>query len=154
MELRDKESFIPPLTWFERLSHTAIVHYIHKFLSPDIAQSEISRAAEKERLLKVITELPSNVQDSLRKLAYWTVRFIGAALINPHAPNSEWADSAATIEILKTTGIIGGEGSGLQGSSWLKDRQVGEIAGEFVFGVQNNPFRSNELLLPKIYEQS
>ncbi len=153
MELKGKQRFIPPLAWFERLSHVAIVQFMRRSLAPDITKAESSRLAEKEHLLMVISGLPGNVQDSLRKLVYWTARFLGVAVINPHAPNSEWADSPETVAILKTAKIIGGEGDGLQGSSWLKDREIGEIAGEFVFGAARNPFRGNELLLPKNWEQ-
>ena len=84
---------------------------------------------------------------------YWTARFLGAAVINPHAPNIEWADSPETVVILKETDIIAGEGDGSTGSSWLKDREIGETVGEFVFGVAKNPFRGNELLLPKNWDQ-
>lgn len=84
---------------------------------------------------------------------HWTTQFLGAAAINPHAPNSGWADSSETVAILRQKGVIGGEGDGLQGSSWLKDREVGEIAGEFVYGAAKNPFRGKELLLPKNWEQ-
>jgi hypothetical protein len=122
---------------------------MQRSLAPDLAQAELSRLAEQERGLNVISGFPSNVQDSLRKLVYWTARFLGVAVINPQAPNSEWADSPETVAILKEAEIIGGEGDGLNGSSWLKDREIGEIAGEFVFGVAKNPFRGNELLLPK-----
>jgi hypothetical protein len=152
MELQGKQRFIPPLAWFERLSHTTIIEYMHRFLAPEIAQAQSSRLAEKDRLLKTISKLPGNVQESLRRLVYWTARFLGAAVINPYAPNSQWADSSETVAILKKTGIIGGEGDDLQGSSWLKDREIGEIAGEFVFGAEKNPFSGNELLLPRGWE--
>jgi hypothetical protein len=128
------------------------MQYMRQSLAPEIAQTHSSRLAEQEYTLKIISGLPSNVQDSLRKLVYWTSQFLGVAVINPHAPNSEWADSPETIAILKEAEIISGEGNDLTGSSWLKNREVGEIAGEFVFGVANNPFRGNELLLPKNQE--
>jgi hypothetical protein len=49
--------------------------------------------------------------------------------------------------------LIGGEGEGLEGSSWLLNREVGETVGEFTFGPTDNPFRGNELLLPKNWNQ-
>lgn len=153
MKLKRKHRFIPPLAWFERLSHVCIVQFMQRSLAPDIAQIESFRIAEKERLMKIITGLPNNVQASLSNLVYWTARFLGAAVINPHAPNIEWADSPETVVILKEAEIIAGEGDGSTGSSWLKDREIGEIVGEFVFGVAENPLRSNELLLPKNWEQ-
>jgi hypothetical protein len=46
--------------------------------------------------------------------------------------------------------LIGSEDEGLEGgSSWLKNRDIGEIVGEFFFGAYNNPFRGNEILLPR-----
>jgi hypothetical protein len=149
LQLQQKKRFIPPLTWFERLCHSTIIQYMRQTLTPDFVFEESSRLEEKSRFLNLISELPENVQESLKKLVYWTARFLGAALINPHAPNIEWADSSETIATLKQKGIISGEGVDLQGSSWLKDREMGEIVGEFVFGVAQNPFRGNEILLPK-----
>jgi len=35
----------------------------------------------------------------------------------------------------------------------LLNREVGEIVGEFIFGPRENPFRGNELLLPKDWDQ-
>ena len=34
------------------------------------------------------------------------------------------------------------------GTSWLKNRDVGETVGEFFYGAMTNPFRDNEILLP------
>jgi hypothetical protein len=102
--------------------------------------------------VKTISELPENVKDSLRKLVYWTERFLDYSIVNPYAPNGEWADSPETVAILKKTGIIRGEGNDLDGSSWLKDREIGEIVGEFVYGAEKNPFRGNVLLLPRGWE--
>lgn len=154
LDIDPSERPFPPIAWFERVVDSAITGFVHRFLAPEIGQAQSSRIAEKERILKAMSELPGNVQDSLRKLVYWTARFLGAAMINPNAPNSEWADSSETIVILKKTGIIGGEDNDLQGSSWLKDREIGEIAGQFVFGAEKNPFRGNELLLPRGWSTS
>lgn len=153
MELKGKLKFIPPLAWFERLTHLTIVEYMRRSLAPDIVQTESFRIARKDRLLEVLSELPANVQDSLRRLVHWTARFLGFAMINPHAPNSEWADTQETVAALKEIGVVEGDGDGLEGSSWLKNRDIGEIAGEFVFGVAKNPFRGNELLLPNNWEK-
>ena len=81
-------------------------------------------------------------------MAQWTAQLLGAAIINPHTPNKDWADSAKTVKTLLETGLIGGDGRGLKGSSWLKSRAIGEAVGEFVFGIAANPFRDNELLCP------
>lgn len=149
LDIGHSERPFPPIAWFERVVNSAITGFMYRLIAPEIGQAQSSQVAEKERILKTISELPGNVQDSLRKLVHWTARFLGAAMINPHAPNSEWADSSETVAILNKMGIIGGEGNGLQGSSWLKDREIGEIAGQFVFGAEKNPFRGNELLLPR-----
>ncbi len=153
MELKQKKKFIPPLGWFERLSHAVMVEYMRRFLAPELAKSDFARLEEKERLLKTISELPQNVQESLRKLTHWTARFLGATIINPHAPNKDWADSSQTVSALLELGIVGGDGEDLEGFSWLKDREIGEVVGEFVFGAGKNPFRDNELLLPKNWER-
>jgi hypothetical protein len=36
---------------------------------------------------------------------------------------------AKTVKLLLKEGLIGGEGKGLQGKSWLKNRLVGEVVG-------------------------
>jgi hypothetical protein len=146
--LRGKKRYIPPFAWFERVTHLAIVEYMRQWFAPEFVRRRQEDLAEKERLLKVMAELPDNVQDSLRKLAQWTEPLLGAAILNPHAPNKDWADNARTVKTLLEVELIGTEGRGLKGSSWLKSRAVGEAVGEFVFGVVANPFRGNELLLP------
>jgi hypothetical protein len=74
------------------------------------------------------------------------------ALINPHAPNSTWADGVETIAALAEAGLITCEGAGLDGWAWLRNREVGEAAGEFVFGPAANPLRGTEILLPRACE--
>lgn len=152
--LKGKRQFVPPLAWFERLTHTVIIEYMHRFLTPGLVQAQQKRLTEKHRLLEIIEGLGPNVQDSLARLARWTAQFLPFAVVNPYAPNKDWADSNETVNILKNVEIIDGEGEGLAGSSWLKDREVGEAVGEFVFGIEVNPFRGNELLLPKDYKSS
>lgn len=150
-ELRGRSRFVPPLAWFERLTHTVIIEYMRQLLAPELVHAQKERLAEKNHLLEVLEGLPPNARDSLTRLVHWTARFLPLAVINPHAPNKDWADSNETVRILKEADIIGGEGEGLEGSSWLKNREVGEAVGEFVFGVEANPFRGNELLLPRNY---
>jgi len=99
-------------------------------------------------LLGVIGTLDPASKDSLRRLADWTARFLNFALINPMAPNSEWADGPASVQSLKDHGIIGTSGDATSGTSWLKNRDVGETVGEFFYGAMTNPFRDNEILLP------
>lgn len=153
-DLKNKCRFVPPLAWYERLTQSVIIEYIQRFLVPELIESHKERLVEKDRLLKVIGGLPTNVQDSLSQLIHWTARFLPFAVMNPHAPNKEWADCDKTVSILKKEFIIDGEGESLEGSSWLKNRVVGEIVGEFVFGTEENPFRGNVLLLPKDYNSS
>lgn len=158
LALQGKERYLPPFAWFERLTHLVIKEYMRRSFAPELVEQKEERLAEREQLLNVLTGLPQNVQDSLRKLTHWTARFLGSNVINPHAPNRQWADSAETVRILFEAGLIGGEGEDLEGSSWLKDREVGETAGEFVFGAKDNPFRGSELLLPmnwkSLFDQS
>jgi hypothetical protein len=108
-----------------------------------------TEASEKEVLMEQIRQLPKNVLNALEKLTKWTIQFIGFSVINPMAPNRKWADKAATVSLLLDKKLIGGEGKGLNGKSWLKDRFVGEVVGEYFFGSAKNPFKGNELLLPK-----
>jgi hypothetical protein len=145
-KLRDMQRYLPPFSWFERVTHLAIVEYMRRSLAPELVRRQQEDLAEKERLLRVMAELPNNAQDSLKKLAQWTAQWLGAAMINPSAPNKKWADSARTVKTLLEAGLIEGEGRGLKGSSSLKSRAVGEAVGEFVFGIAANPFRGNELL--------
>jgi len=56
---------------------------------------------------------------------------LGSSVINPLAPNKEWADKLRTVRLLIEKGLIGGEGKGMQGKSWLKNRFVGEVVGEY-----------------------
>ena len=153
-KLQEKQRFLPLLAWFERLTRTVIVEYMCQHLAPALLQSRKQRLADKNRLLQIIEALSPNAQESLARLARWTARFLPFAVINPYAPNKEWADSNETVSILKESGIIDGTGADLEGSSWLKDREVGEAVGEFVFGIEENPFRDNELLLPKGHKPS
>ena len=152
--LKSKSRFVPPLAWYERLTQAIVIEYMQGLLVPDFIHSRQKRLTEKNRLLKVIESLSANVQDSLNRLARWTARFLPFAIMNPHAPNKEWADCDETVSNLKKEGIIDGEGESPEGSSWLKNREVGEIVGEFVFGIEENPFRGNVLLLPKDYNSS
>ena len=64
------------------------------------------------------------------------------------APNKDCADQAESVRELLDAKLIGCHGEGLQGTSWLKNREVGEIVGEFFSG-EVNPFRGSDLLLPK-----
>jgi hypothetical protein len=149
MELLGKERYLPPLSWLERLTQLVLLEYLRRSCAPELVKARDAKAAEKERLLMVIKELPSNATKSLEKLTRWTSAFLGLSVINPLAPNKEWSDEAKTVELLLEKGLIGGEGKGLQGKSWLKNRFVGEVVGEHFFGPAKNPFRDNELLLPK-----
>ena len=100
----------------------------------------------------MIQDLPDNVRESLRQLTTWTMRFLGMSIINPYAPNREWADGTATVMTLRDAGLIGTTNPTMAGSSWIKNREIGEAVGEFVFGQMATPFRGRELLLPKGWE--
>lgn len=151
-KLMGQKRYLPLFSWFERLTHLVIVEYMLRAFAPEQAQSRTVELAEKKRLIGVIAGLPANVQASLRKLTQWTAGFAGAALINPQATNSTWADGVETIAALAEAGLITCEGAGLDGRAWLRNREVGEAAGEFVFGPAANPLRGTEILLPRAYE--
>jgi hypothetical protein len=135
-KLIGQKRYLPLFSWFERLTHLVIVEYMFRAFAPEQAQSRIAERAEKERLLDVMAALPANVQASLRKLTQWTAGFAGTAIINAHAPNKGSADSPETVAALVQAGLIACEGVGL----------------EFAFGAATNPFRGNEILLPRAYE--
>jgi hypothetical protein len=147
--IRGKERYLPPLSWLERLTQMVITEYLHRSCAPELVVARKVQAEEKDLLTAQIKQMPENVVKALEKLTKWTAQFVGLSVINPMAPNRKWADKAATVSLLAEKKLIGGEGNGLNGKSWLKDRFVGEVVGEYFFGVAQNPFRDNELLLPK-----
>ena len=153
-DIRGADHYLPPFSWFERLTHLVLIEYLRRSFAPELGATRKAESAEKERLLGLIKALPESVRKDLLRLVQWTARFLGWSVINPFAPNGEWTDRAETVAILHEAGLIGCEGEGLQGASWLKNRDVGEVAGEFFFGSGKNPFRGNELLLPKNWDDS
>ena len=148
-KIRGKQRYLPPLSWLERLTQLVITGYLLRSCAPALLKAREAELAEKERFLLVIKQLPANVAKALEKLTRWTAAFLGFSVVNPLAPNKKWADKAKTVTLLLEKGLIGGEGKGMQGNSWLKNRFVGEVVGEYFFGAAKNPFRDNELLLPK-----
>ena len=147
-----KKKDVPAFNWFERLAHLVIREYFRRAFAPEIVKAREKGSTERAHLHDVIRNLADNVRESLRRLANWTTRFLGLAIINPFAPNTEWADEAATVVTLREAGLIGTNNPTMAGASWLKNRQVGEVVGEFFFGAATNPFRGNDLLLPKGWE--
>jgi hypothetical protein len=139
---------VPPFSWFERLTHSVFCEYLLRQFAPGVIRARDSYAEERQRLLGIIGELPANVQDDLKKLANWTAQFTGYAVINPHAPNTDWTAQVDTVETLVRMGVINSEGQGLEGKSWLKNRLVGEVVGELAFGSKQNPLRDSDLFLP------
>lgn len=151
-DIKTTGRYLPLFSWFERVTHLVLVEFLRRSLAPELVAARTVRLSEKERLLAVIAALPKKARECLARLTRWTARFVGYSLINPYAPNKEWADEAESIRALLEAGLIGTEGEGMQGASWLKDRDVGEVVGEFFFGIEKNPFRGNELLLPKNWD--
>jgi hypothetical protein len=148
-KIRRKQRYLPPLSWLERLTQMVIIEYLHCSCAPELVTARQAEFSEKERLLATMKELPEDVMNALEKLTKWTAGYLGFSVINPMAPNKQWADKIKTVTLLREKDLIGGKGKGMQGHSWLKDRFVGEVVGEHFFGVAKNPFRDNELLLPK-----
>lgn len=146
--------FIPPMVWFERVVHLVIVEYLRRKFALDVWRNVEERRKQKEDLLSRLRSMPENVQESLRRLARWTRQWVRFAVINPMAPNKQWADSPESIELLQKADLIRlAHGSGLDGSSYLKDREVAEAVGEFAFGAADNPFLDCEIFLPKGLEE-
>jgi hypothetical protein len=149
---QDADRTVPWFGWFERLTQMAIMEYLRRSFAPSIVAQRSGRSEEKARLLGVIGALDPASKDSLRRLTDWTARFLNFALINPTAPNCEWADGPASVQSLKDHGIIGTSGDALSGTAWLKNRDVGETVGEFFYGAITNPFRDNEILRPVSFD--
>lgn len=126
-----------------------LIEYARRSFAPHLVVARKAEFAEKKRLLAVVANLPERTRKDLEQLVQWTARFLGASMMNPLAPNREWASDVNTPSILLEAGLIGSEGEGIQRVSWLKNRNIGDAVGEYFFGVAKNPFRGNELLLPK-----
>jgi hypothetical protein len=139
---------VPSFGWFERMTQMVTTEYLRRSFAPSVVARRAGRSEEKARLLGVIGALEPDSKQSLQRLVAWTVRFVNLTVINPMAPNPEWATGPASVQILKDFGIIGTSGDATSGKSWLKNRDVGEAVGEFFYGSMTNPFRDNEILLP------
>jgi hypothetical protein len=146
--------YFPPFSWFERVAHLVLVEFLRRSFAPELVQARKVDESERVRILGIIAELPEPARKCLEKLTHWTARFLNYSVLNPHAPNQDWADNTDTIKILVDAALVGSEGDGLDGVAWLKNREVGEIVGEFFFGVADNPFRGNEILLPENWDDN
>ena len=111
-KLMGQPRYLPLFCWFERLTHLVIVAFMLRAFAPEVARMHANAAEEKQSFLNAMAALPPNVQASLRTLTHWTARFVGTSVVNPHAPNREWADSAETVAALVESGLVMGEGSG------------------------------------------
>jgi hypothetical protein len=150
---RDADRTVPSFRWFERMTQMVITEYLRHSFAPSVVAKRSHRSEKKARLHEVIGALEPAAKDSLKRLAAWTAQFVNFALINPMAPNSEWADGPASVQSLKELGIIGTSGVATSGTSWLKNRDVGEAVGEFFYGAMTNPFRDNDILLPVGFDE-
>ena len=84
---------------------------------------------------------------SLKRLADWTLKFDGFALIGPRANDTDWATDASAVSELHDLGLVGRDAA--SGTSWIKDRLVGEAIGEHFYGSSDNPFRGCTILPPE-----
>lgn len=149
MDLVSKARFVPLFVWFERLTHFVLREYLFRIIAPELAEGRAKRAEEKSRLLEVIKGLPPAAQESLERLAKWTAKFVGFAIVGPMAPNREWAIDEASILSLSSAGLIDGNAQSQEGTSWIKNREIGDAIGEFFFGADQNPLRESSVLPPK-----
>ena len=145
---RSGKKFVPPFAWFERLTHCVVDEFLAHVIAPDVGNRRVGRSKAAKELLQKIAELPPNARASLENLTRWTAQFLGMTVIGPMAPNKIWATDAEAIEILTSQGFISGDDRTEAGSASLKDRLVGEAAGETFWGRPNNPFRGNDILEP------
>jgi hypothetical protein len=149
LKLPEQKRPLPPVIWFERVVHLVLVEFIIRNFAVELVKKIQEHRDRQVALLEVIRKLPHPAKESLSRLTQWTARWVGYALIGPYAPNKEWADNPKSVEALRVAGLIEVKGSDAEGSSTLKNRRVGEAAGEFVFGSADNPLRDSELLLPE-----
>ena len=131
MALTSPKSFVPVFVWFERLTHLVLREYLFRVIAPELAKDRAKLAKEKVALLEVIKNLPEGARQSLERLTRWTIKFVGAAVIGPIAPNCEWALDEVSIRVLLSAGLIDADSQSMGGNSWIKNREVGEVVGEF-----------------------
>ena len=148
MALGSSTGYVPAFIWFERLTHFVLREYLFRVIAPKLAEDRAGRAKEKAHILEVMKGLCEKARESLERLTRWTTTFIGLAVINPMAPNREWALDEASIQSLLSARLIDGDSPSMDGSSWIKNREIGEIAGEFFFGADKNPLKGNTILNP------
>jgi hypothetical protein len=149
INLPEQKRPVPPVIWFERVVHLVIIEFMTRTFAVELVKKIQEHRKKQAALLEAIKKLPDPAKESLARLTKWTARWVGFAVIGPYAPNKEWADRPASVEALRVAGLIEVNGSDAGGSSTLKNRRVGEAAGEFVFGTADNPLRDSELLLPE-----
>jgi hypothetical protein len=146
LQLTEAKKFVPPFIWFERLTHCVIVEFLHKVIAPDLDKERQKREATKCSTMAAIAQLSGEAKISLKRLADWTLRFDGLALIGPCANDAEWATDASACE-LRDSGLVGRDT--VRGISWINDRLVGEAIGEHFYGSEHNPFRDCTILPPE-----
>jgi hypothetical protein len=149
LALHNTAKFVPVFPWFERLTHFVVMEYLARVIAPGLAIRRAGRLSEKKALLGIVKELPEAARGSLENLTRWTAQFVGYALIGPKAPNRSWASDEESVRILSASGLIGTDDTSMDGSSWLLNREVGEAAGEFFYGVDTNPLKDAAILEPK-----
>jgi hypothetical protein len=149
LALLSAKDFVPVFPWFERLTHSVIIEYVRRVIAPELAARRSELVEEKSGLLAAIESLPEPARQSLGQLTRWTAQFVNFAVIGPKAPNKSWASEEGVTELLKASGLIACEDITMNGSSSLLDRAVGEAAGEFFFGADENPLRGCTILEPR-----
>jgi hypothetical protein len=147
LRLAEAKKFVPPFIWFERLTHCVIVEFLHMVIAPDLDKERQKREAMKCSIMADIAQLSDEAKTSLKRLADWTLKFDGLALIGPQANDTEWATDALAASELRDSGLVGRDTA--RGTSWIKDRLVGEVIGEHFYGSEHNPFRDCTVLPPE-----
>jgi hypothetical protein len=125
------EKRIPVFIWFERVAHFVIMEYLRRSFAPEFITAREAKKRELTRLQELIRNLAENVRTSLQGLVSRTAGFLGTSMVHPLFPNKEWADEEATVIALRDAAVIGTNDPTMAGTSWLKDREVGEAVGEF-----------------------
>jgi len=147
LQLPEAKRFVPPFIWFERLTHCVIVEFLHIVIAPDLDKERQKREATKCSIIAAIAQLSAAGKTSLKRLADWTLKFDGLSLIGPHANDTDWATDAVAANELLDSGLVARDTA--SGTSWIKDRLVGDAIGEHFYGFEDNPFRDCTILPPE-----
>jgi len=145
VSLDNEKPFVPVFPWFERLTNFALREYLIRVIAPSLNDKRQKRYQYKEKIMVDVQHLPKSAQDSLRRLLEWYEKLLFHRVVGPRARNADWAVDEHSIGILKSKGLIVGNGETMDGDAIIMNREIAEAAGEFFYGPAKNPFKGNTL---------